>query len=384
MIMSTEESYKQLYKRLRESEFGCVPSGFHETGEVYELVRETYPSLCEDDIRCRDVCGTDQNQPEWKHRVRSVQQDLVRDSDSRIKRLSKGWYYEPPSVDIIPITEESTFQVGKKYNRWEVHDIFGGQRYGGIATPTEHPFVFLFTGESGEDYGYEDEFLPDDTFLYSGEGADGDMTMEGGNSAIREHRKDDKEIHLFEDTEYPWIVSYVGQFEYADHRWETLGDKRERKREAIRFELEPVGGAGIKIENGTPSSLSEEELFEKAKQSAPKEISSSSGRSGSSGGRSYARSEVVKEFALRHADGVCQGCKKEAPFVDKSGNPFLEVHHLHRRADGGPDTPENVIALCPNCHRHRHHGRDGDEFNQRLMEKAEERNQEFSEFSLDE
>lgn len=375
--MSTKESYKRLYKRLRESEFGCVPTGFHETEDVYELVKETYPNLCEPDILCRDTCGTDSNQPEWKHRIRTVQQDLVRDSDSRIKRLTKGWYYEPPSVEIEPIPEDGIFDVGKRYNRWELHDVFGGQRYSGIATPAKHPFVFLFTGESGEDYGYEDEFLPNDTFLYTGEGAEGDMTMEGGNKAIREHGKENEEIHLFEDTDYPWIVSYVGQFEYAGHRWETLGDKDERKREAIRFELEPVGGAEIEIESGTPSSLSEEELFEKAKQSAPRATNSSSARSRSSETRSYPRSEVVKEFALRHADGECQGCENNAPFVDESGDPFLEVHHLHRRADGGPDTPENVIALCPNCHRRRHHGRDGDEFNQQLIEKAEKRNREF-------
>lgn len=375
--MSKGESYKKLYKRLRESEFGCVPAGFHETEDVYELVKERYPNLCDDNIPCRDVCGTDQDQPEWKHRTRTVQQVLVRDSNSRVKQLSNGWYYEPSSIDVAPITEEGTFEVGKRYNRWELHDVFGGQRYSGIATPAKHPFVFLFTGESGEDYGYEDEFLPNDTFLYTGEGAKGDMTMEGGNKAIRNHLKEDEEIHLFEDTEYPWIVSYVGQFEYAGHRWETLGDKEEHKREAIRFELEPIGGTEIEIDNGTPSSLSDQELFEKAKQSAPKKTSPSSGGTSTSGSRSYARSEVVKEFALRHADGVCQGCEKEAPFVDKSGKPFLEVHHLYRRADGGPDAPENVIALCPNCHRRRHHGRDGDEFNQRLIEQVEERNQKF-------
>jgi 5-methylcytosine-specific restriction protein A len=375
--MSTGESYKRLYKCLRESEFSCVPAGFQETEDVYELVRETYPSLCEQNIQCGDVCGTDNNQPEWKHRVRSAQQDLVRDSESRIKRLSKGWYYEPLSVDIEAVPGEGDFKIGKRYNRWELHDVFGGQRYTGIATPAEQPFVFIFTGESGKEYGYEDEFLPNDTFLYTGEGAEGNMTMEGGNKAIREHRKENEEIHLFEDTEYPWIVSYVGQFEYAGHRWETLEDKQEHKREAIRFELEPAGGAEIEIESGTPSSLSEEELFKKAKQSAPIITRSSSGGSKASGSRSYPRSEVVKEFALRHADGVCQGCEEKAPFVDTSGDPFLEIHHLHRRADGGPDAPENVIALCPNCHRRRHHGRNGDEFNQRLIEKAEERNQKF-------
>jgi 5-methylcytosine-specific restriction protein A len=35
----------------------------------------------------------------------------------------------------------------------------------------------------------------------------------------------------------------------------------------------------------------------------------------------------------------------------------LEVHHKIRLADGGFDTVENAIAVCPNCHRQCHHGR---------------------------
>lgn len=370
------ESYRRLYKQLRDTDFGCVPPGFHETGDVYELVKEEYPSLCDDSIRCRDVCSTNKDQPEWKHRVRTVQQDLVRYDHSRVRNLSSGWYYGPRETDVSRVPEDGPkFEVGTSYNRWELHDVYGGQRYRGIATPADHSLVFIFTGDSGEDYGYEDEFHPDGTFLYSGEGAKGDMTMEGGNKAIRKHRQENKDLHLFEDTEYPWIVIYVGQFEYAGHQWDTLRDKEGNQREAIRFRLEPVGGTEIEIEEGSPSSLSTEELFEKAKQSSP---TGGNTRSSSSGGRNYPRSEVVKQFALRVADGVCQGCGDNAPFVDESGAPFLEVHHLHRRSDGGPDAPENVIALCPNCHRRVHHGKDGDQFNRQLIEHTQERNERLS------
>lgn len=34
---------------------------------------------------------------------------------------------------------------------------------------------------------------------------------------------------------------------------------------------------------------------------------------------------------------------------------FLEQHHIIPRAKGGSDGIENVIALCPNCHREVHH-----------------------------
>jgi 5-methylcytosine-specific restriction protein A len=66
--------------------------------------------------------------------------------------------------------------------------------------------------------------------------------------------------------------------------------------------------------------------------------------------------DVVAEVRLR-AKGKCEGCKKDAPFLRrKDGKPYLEVHHVKQLADGGEDTVENAIALCPNCHRESHFG----------------------------
>jgi hypothetical protein len=40
------------------------------------------------------------------------------------------------------------FEVGRVYNRrLEIHQPYGGQRQGGISTPRDWPFIFLFTGE---------------------------------------------------------------------------------------------------------------------------------------------------------------------------------------------------------------------------------------------
>jgi 5-methylcytosine-specific restriction protein A len=72
----------------------------------------------------------------------------------------------------------------------------------------------------------------------------------------------------------------------------------------------------------------------------------------------YARSPAVKAWALQRAHGTCEMCEQPAPFENQAGVPFLEVHHIVRLRDGGPDTPENVAALCPNCHRRLHHGGD--------------------------
>ena len=148
-------------------------------------------------------------------------------------------------------------------------------------------------------------------------------------------------------------------------------------RNAIRFRLVPAGGTEVEIGDQTLGSMPLEELFEKAKQSSPRSSGTTTTTSSSGGGKRRKRSEVVRQFALEMADGVCQGCEEPAPFKNKQGQPFLEVHHLKRLRDGGPDDPENVIALCPNCHRRRHQGHDGDEFNRELIKKAEKRNNQF-------
>ncbi len=54
----------------------------------------------------------------------------------------------------------------------------------------------------------------------------------------------------------------------------------------------------------------------------------------------------------------------------EDGTPFLEVHHLTRLKDNGPDTVENCAALCPNCHRKLHHSPERDMLTERLREKV--------------
>jgi len=73
--------------------------------------------------------------------------------------------------------------------------------------------------------------------------------------------------------------------------------------------------------------------------------------------KAYLRNADVIAEVLKKADGSCQSCKKLAPFVRRStGTPYLEVHHRLPLSEGGEDTVENAVALCPNCHREAHFG----------------------------
>lgn len=75
--------------------------------------------------------------------------------------------------------------------------------------------------------------------------------------------------------------------------------------------------------------------------------------------QAFIRNPDVIAEALVIANGICGICLKPAPFNRASDrSPYLEVHHKIPLAQGGDDTLENAIALCPNCHRNEHHGTD--------------------------
>lgn len=71
----------------------------------------------------------------------------------------------------------------------------------------------------------------------------------------------------------------------------------------------------------------------------------------------FTRNPDVVAETLALAKGTCQDCHLPAPFHRRSDNtPYLEVHHRKPLAEGGTDTLDNAIALCPNCHRKAHYG----------------------------
>ncbi|USE35009.1 HNH endonuclease [Endozoicomonas sp. SCSIO W0465] len=72
---------------------------------------------------------------------------------------------------------------------------------------------------------------------------------------------------------------------------------------------------------------------------------------------SYLRNPDAIAEVLKRANGKCEDCRQDAPFIRRKDNtPYLEVHHKKRLADDGEDSVENAMALCPNCHRKAHYG----------------------------
>lgn len=70
--------------------------------------------------------------------------------------------------------------------------------------------------------------------------------------------------------------------------------------------------------------------------------------------KQVARDPYIAEYARRRANGICQLCGQKAPFNRADGEPYLESHHIEWLSNGGADSIENTVALCPNCHRRMH------------------------------
>ncbi|TMP20422.1 HNH endonuclease [Pseudoalteromonas sp. S2721] len=272
------------------------------------------------------------------------------------------------------------FEIGKEYKRKEeIHGVYGGQAQGGISTPKNHPVVFIFTSDSGEQHGYRDEYHEDGLFWYTGEGQIGDMKMVSGNKAIFEHTISGKAIHVFEYIRKAY-VRYIGSAECLGYHEEDRPDRDGNNRTAFVFHLD-IDSSGkentVAEPKATFSPESPKQLKNKSIKDLRKAALNQSSRTSTPKVKqeiAYYRSLALKLYVIARSKGICEGCGASAPFQTKSG-PYLECHHVHRLADGGPDHPENVVALCPNCHRRAHFSNDAQAYNETLKKVAHEAEQ---------
>ena len=256
------------------------------------------------------------------------------------------------------------FEVGRTYNRrQDIHAKFAGQQQGGIITPKEHNLVIIVTGEEGGQHGYEDGLRPDGVFEYFGEGQIGDMVMLRGNKAVIDHAENGKDLLLFRKTKDG--LRFEGQYVVDGLLERRAPDTEGNMRNAFVFELRPLGAVTEAVDETPiePAGDDLEALRERALAAATSQPSQ--GRSRSS--TVYERSKVVRDYVFARAKGKCEDCGQPAPFNTPSGAPFLEVHHIRRMSDGGPDDPRFMIGLCPNCHRRAHYGADAKVRNEEML-----------------
>ena len=258
---------------------------------------------------------------------------------------------------------ETPFVIGRYYTRkTEINKKYGGNSQSGISASNQTPYIFLFTGGEGHSLGYQDAW-DGDVFLYYGEGQLGDMVLAKGNKALSEHVNTGRALHLFQTHGKGKPVSYVGEFTCSNYEWKSAKDKAGKDRKALVFHLVQAGVESA--DDISPATL--DQPLEELRKKAYEAISAPDVKMRHVLVRK--RCNDVKAYALKRANGRCECCGAESPFLTKHGIPYLEVHHIQKLSDYGLDSPTNVAALSPNCHRRIHQGLDGHIIDEKLLQK---------------
>jgi 5-methylcytosine-specific restriction protein A len=126
------------------------------------------------------------------------------------------------------------FKIGEIYKRSEIHDKFGGSRRGGISPSAKQPYIFIFSGGSGKQYGYSDKWENKHVFVYTGEGQLGNMTFTKGNLALFKHMSMGNRVFLFLN-EMKAYVRFEGELEFDDFEYFSTKDREGNMRKAIKF-----------------------------------------------------------------------------------------------------------------------------------------------------
>jgi 5-methylcytosine-specific restriction enzyme A len=121
------------------------------------------------------------------------------------------------------------------YNRRKLHEQYGGNQQSGISNCPNHSLILIFTGSSGEQYGYEDGWDNEGFFRYTGQGQKGDMKFIRGNKALLEHKQNNQKVFLFEETKRSGFWKYHDELKLDGYDYFISNDKEGKKRNSIKF-----------------------------------------------------------------------------------------------------------------------------------------------------
>jgi 5-methylcytosine-specific restriction enzyme A len=199
------------------------------------------------------------------------------------------------------------------------------------------------------------------TFHFTGIGLNGEPGLSfNQNKSLCESTEKGTSLYLFEVFE-AGAYTYIGEVELADNPYLSRQTDSEKKtRDVTVFPLRLPGGGHPPLPKNAVPEITGDAVHKKIPELPREEPLPVARDSPRDTGRSVEISAVfdddniVSEYAKRRADGTCQLCNLAAPFRDRNGEPFLEIHHIVPLEEGGMDDIGNVAALCPNCHRKMH------------------------------
>lgn len=247
-------------------------------------------------------------------------------------------------------------KVGDIITNDQLKNIFKCSNMGGMRR-SKYGLVIISDHTKGL---YEDKWI-DGILHYTGMGKKGDQDINfAQNKTLKESNTNGVDVFLFEVFEKNNYI-YRGQVKLVGDPYQAKQkDEDGNLRNVWIFPVKPLNSSEIIIERKIieknykknerkAKKLSDDDLLEKAIEGQSIKVSIRNTNT-----QTYERNAYVAEYAKRRANGRCQLCDKPAPFKNKNGEPYLETHHIQWLSQGGSDTIDNTVALCPNCHRKMH------------------------------
>lgn len=251
-------------------------------------------------------------------------------------------------------------KVNQVYSNQDIRSVFQCALQGGMRRSKRTNSLVLISNHTGSSI-YGDKWI-DGIIHYTGMGQVGDQRLDySQNRTLNESNENGIDVYLFEvfkDREY----TFVGKVQLAGAPYQDREeDKNGNDRIVYRFPLRIVDDGYLPYRNVlNETDLIRETLVSRKQDEDLKRIAEQ--RSMANRGKSqyrdvktrvFERDPFIRSYVKKLAKGICQLCENPAPF-ELDGEPFLHVHHIEYLADGGEDTIENSIAICPNCHERIH------------------------------
>lgn len=239
----------------------------------------------------------------------------------------------------------------------------GGIRY---SKSTKSIVIFSFQQFLNiKDVPYQDTWQGN-TIQYTGQGKSGDQTLSRNNKLLADSTQNDISVYLFEAFT-KGENRYRGRVYLVHNPYQVNEvDSNDQKRQVYKFPLRLLdAGAYVSSNDLVKHKEQQIKVLNKASTRDLKKAAIEASHLNSELKRTghikmassrktdmevFTRNQAIASYVKLLAKGVCALCDKPAPFKDKNNRPFLHAHHIEYLSNGGLDTLENCIAVCPNCH----------------------------------
>ncbi|WP_371751494.1 HNH endonuclease [Snodgrassella alvi] len=274
-----------------------------------------------------------------------------------------------------------TLAQGTILDNKKLCELFLCSPQGGMSKSNRTNTLVLITNHLNSIYN---DIWKDDILYYTGMGQLGDQSLESAqNKTLANIEKNGVKVHYFEvfkKNEY----TYIGEMLKASEPYTARQlDAGKQWQQVYIFPLRLKAGELPNevinhYENERVTSLkrlSDKKLLTKIQQQNDEAKHTKTSKMTVKVPR-YRRSMELAEYVKRQAKGHCDLCEQAAPFTNKEQQPYLECHHIIWLSQNGADTLDNIVALCPNCHRKMHIVQDENDI-KRLINIAYQRMQEL-------